>query len=150
MASVTFKTNFYSPSIPVKLINPDSGKTVTIGMRIDTGTNISRIHSNYAKQLGLNLKDGEKKIINTQTSTADEAYKHELTIQIGNLKPIKSKVLLKDPQIYGLLGWEGALEYYNVIFNGGTSVTFTELMNIESKIVRIRSFNKYVRPISKF
>lgn len=115
-------------SHPVTFINKKNGNPVTIEMEVDTGTEYPTLPLKpYAKLLGI---DGaEDAIFNGKLSNIYgdyDSYISEFTIQIGKLKPIKTKVLFIDTNRKPLLGLGDIIKKISVEISGDR-LKYTEL-----------------------
>lgn len=77
--------DFPRPLLPVKIINPHTGKHVTLLGLIDTGADECAIPAFYAPLIGHNLTAGTTKSINTGNGPST-AYGHTICIEVQGKK----------------------------------------------------------------
>jgi gag-polyprotein putative aspartyl protease len=87
------------PTIPVKVTNPKTNKSLTIPMKLDTGWDTDRIDLKYGNTLGFNP---------AEALSSNNQYKLYLgTMTIGTLKPITTYIAVSnsniDTNIFGAL-----------------------------------------------
>jgi hypothetical protein len=80
----------YRASLPIKIINPETGHVYSTKGIIDTGADECAVPAEFAEMLGHNLKAGFPKIINT-ASGPTTAFKHLSRIRIYH--PADSQLL---------------------------------------------------------
>ena len=113
---------------PVTFFHKKTGKPVVIKMIVDTGTEYPMLATRYAKQLGID--DVEEGYIDSGKlySLYDTFtyYTHPITIQLGKLKPISTRVVFgKDSE--SLLGLGDIIKKVRIDITG-TGLKYTELV----------------------
>jgi len=84
---------------------------------VDSGASISIFKSEIAKAIGINLKDGEKRIFQGASSKL-VGYIHEIKMTINNFS-FKCKIAFSDDlqTSFNLLGRESVFDKFLIIFN---------------------------------
>lgn len=104
------------PWLPIKIINPHSGKHIRIVGLIDTGADECALPSSYAAMIGHNLQAGVSKEINTGNGITT-AYSHAVRIEIGNYH-IDNTLIDFMPNLYvPLLGVKSFLSGFILTIN---------------------------------
>lgn len=76
--------------MPVTIINPANNKSAKVDIVPDTGATSTAIDNKYARQIGLDINTGTPQKVNGISGF----YLHMLKMQIGNLKPIPTPVVI--------------------------------------------------------
>ena len=111
----------------VTFYNRETGKPIIIEMEVDSGTEIPLLPVKYATRLGIDIKDAVDSYEISDIYSTGMVYVHVLTIKIGNLKPITTKVgfdTRKDAS--PLLGLEDILKKVRFEIAGG-KLSYIEL-----------------------
>ena len=69
------------PYLPIRLVNPDTGKGVNLVAQIDTGADECAFGADYATIIGHNLHAGEIRDVGTANG-ATCAYSHTISIEL--------------------------------------------------------------------
>lgn len=138
-AAATAYATFTTPTSPVsplsahflhavKLINPKNNKSATILALLDTGAEYSLVHHKFIQNLGLDLTKGQS-ISYVSSDSKGTAYRHNLQVQIGTLKPITMPITIYTGTVEqppNMLGWGGLLKGLKFEISG-KKLTYIEL-----------------------
>lgn len=107
----------YCPIIELEVINGD--KQVRTIAYVDTGATYSVFHSDFAEELDLSLRSGDRIDITVGDGGIIPVYLHELTIKIEDFE-IKGIIGFSDRLGTGvnILGREKVLDEYMICFDG--------------------------------
>ncbi len=86
------------PWLPVKIINPLTGRYISTYGLVDTGADECSLPADFAKQLGHDLGKGTRKEVDTAGGKT-EVYSLTTTIEILNLKDRKAAYTIRDTPI---------------------------------------------------
>jgi predicted aspartyl protease len=86
----------YRASLPIKIVNPETGAEYSTHGLIDTGADECAVPADLAEILGHNLTAGSSKTINTAGGTAT-AFKHLTGIRIYH--PVDAQLLFETDNI---------------------------------------------------
>lgn len=109
-----FRDSYY-PIIPVKIIA--NGKEVNTPAIVDSGASISIFSGSVARQIGINIESGEKRIFQG-ASAKMVGYVHKVRMKIAGSE-IECKVAFSDElgTSFNLLGREGVFTKFIVTFS---------------------------------
>lgn len=86
------------PILPIKIFNPETGKSLSVWGLIDTGADDCALPASYAKILGHNLLEGDVKKIHTGNGET-QAYAHTTRMEIFSIDGRKSIYTIEDTPI---------------------------------------------------
>ena len=78
-----FSTSMSHPALPIKIVNPHTGKFYQTYALIDTGADECALPASIASIIGHNLTQGTAKYIGTGNGTT-ASYSHTTTLEIFN------------------------------------------------------------------
>lgn len=107
---------FYKPVVPV--IFKIKGKSFPYQALIDTGSDISIVHTEIARQLGLELEKGQKYHFGG-IGGEGEGFIHQIDMEIGGTTFRNIPVVFSDSIAafgFGILGHEGLFDQIKLVF----------------------------------
>ena len=109
-----FRDSYY-PIIPVKIIA--NGQEVNTSAIVDSGASISIFSGSVARQIGISIESGEKRIFQGASAKLS-GYIHNIKMIIAG-KEIKCKVAFSDElgTSFNLIGRESVFDNFLIIFN---------------------------------
>lgn len=90
--------NIYRPLLPIRIINPHTGKGYKTFGLIDTGADDCAVPAVFAPILGHNLQAGESKVISTGNGETI-AYAHTTKVEIYHPETGESLYIIDDTPI---------------------------------------------------
>lgn len=134
-AAITIPINWKTEKLPYVNVNIYNVKTnkvgATVRMLVDTGSSSTNIGGQYIKPLGVDLKKTKHpRAALVSLGRQQDAYRHPLKLQIGNLSPIVANVFVRDgPSTDNILGWDVLGKARLEIFGGynNPTVRYSEL-----------------------
>lgn len=119
------------PVLPVRIRS--NSKKVSLLLLIDSGAETTLLTREDAELLGINLKKGKETIVGGISSGLLKAFRHEITIEIDQIK-LKIPVLFADSnESPRVLGREGIFEHFYVIFEEKAKRTIFIFYNSDSR-----------------
>jgi len=109
----------YSAVLPVQISLPavSAPRTKRVEAIIDSGAGRCLFHANFAAAVGLDLKKGEREILNG-IGGPEETWLHDITLHAFG-GPISIRAGFKENlPLAALLGMNGFFEHFNVYFDG--------------------------------
>ena len=133
------------PTIPVKVTNPKTNKSITIPMTLDTGWDVDRIDLKYGNTLGFNPRDS----INASTSSPNRQYDTYFgRMTIGTLKPIETLVQISTANVdYNVFGALPMRQFDKFIITRNSAIisdSTTGGGSITGLAAVMKDFGKYV------
>lgn len=107
----------YSAVLPVQIAlpTPNAPRTKRIEAVIDSGAGRCLFHANFAAAIGLDLRAGEREILNG-IGGPEETWLHRITLYaFGAPLPIRAGFKENLP-LAALLGMNGFFEHFNITF----------------------------------
>lgn len=113
------------PYIPIKLVHPNTGKSLYVNALLDSGADCCTLPSMISRTLGLKLdKEYESEGTTGISGEVLKTYTHTLVVQVYDsgrtriVRTMKIKVnSLERNDIPPLMGTESFLDQFNVSFN---------------------------------
>jgi hypothetical protein len=109
----------YSAVLPIQiaLIMPNAPRTKRIEAVIDSGAGRCLFHANFASAIGLDLKSGEREILNG-IGGPEEVWLHDILLYTYG-GPIQICAGFKENlPLAALLGMNGFFDHFNLTFEG--------------------------------
>ena len=109
-----FRDSYY-PIIPIKIIA--NGEEVNTSAIVDSGASISIFSGSVARQIGISMESGEKRIFQGASAKLI-GYIHNVTMHVAG-KSFECKVAFSDElnTSFNLLGREGFFDEFLINFN---------------------------------
>lgn len=108
---------FYKPIIPLRLINPKNNRGVKVDALIDSGADATVFAAVFGRDIGINVRSGEKAQLSGLGGKIINVYFHEVILEVGGNK-IKSFVgFTYSRGVAAVLGQIGFFDKFRVIFD---------------------------------
>jgi len=104
----------YRPMVTVRLCYKHKISPFPVNCILDSGSDRNLFPGWFAKNIGINLKKGKKKIIRGIGAMGITAYEHEVDIYVED-KKFKTTIDFSDDQQVGLLGRSGFFNLFQKI-----------------------------------